>query len=194
MLKRNISVPPSNGSINGIFRYLSKVSRTPNLHGSSLIRISYDSFVDTTSYTYPIGYEESDKNSFFVSSGSSGEHWYQIDLLSFRITIVAYTYQAEPIHYPKTWQILASDDGVNWEIINEPTLSIKPEKNRNTFYLKEPKTTRILRMRTNSRRFDDAWDLTIKYLDIFGYVRIFTNTCKTYQYSRFSLFFLFFIW
>ena len=149
---KKYTLPPKEGSIFGIFRFISSKLQIPDLDGYSLIKISADSkLASNISYKVCIGYNEPNKTNYFASNHSKGTHWYQMNMNFFRTTLTAYSLSMNPEHYHPTWDFLYSDDGLNWEIADQPQNQKNPEKNHKSISSEES---------CNSTIFQDCHKLT----------------------------------
>ena len=179
MPNKNISIP-KNDNINGILRWISKDTKKQDLHGASLVKISYDSLLNNeVSFKSPIGYNETNKLSYFASNTNEGKHWYQIDMQSFHITLTDYLYAAGEEHYQYEWKLLYSNNGEQWDVADDREFKEEVTTTMNFFKLKNPVTGRYFKLEVNSKRRDDAWDLSIASLEFYGILHYFSFfSCK----------------
>ena len=171
--------PVVNGSLNGITRFLARRSHIPNLHGEGVVHISYDSF-SFGSVTAVIGYcEPGEDQCYFVSNSNETEHWYQIDFLSFNVTITGYTLNMNPEHYHPEWSLYAGNKETELVKVDHQSISSQPQNWINTYTLSKSVNAQIFRLSVNSQRFDPYWSLSITELEFFGSVKYpFGETCK----------------
>ena len=182
---RKYYFPIVDKSDNAILRWLSRVTKTKNLHGNRLITLRSDSLYQKRSLTAPIGYIENGLETYFESNNSETEHWYQIDFLSFHVGVTGYTLRMRVDHYHPEWWLLGSQDNIEWKIIDHQTMQAIPQINYNTFTLKQSVEYRSYRLKVNSNCFNETlgWQLLLGSIEFFGYITYFSpNTCQRLFY------------
>ena len=181
-------------SYNGITRFLAKRSHIADLHGEGVIHLSTDSF-SHGSITAVVGYcGQEVEQCYFVSQPNASEHWFQIDFLSFNVTITGYTFEVSNDQYHPSWTLYAGNKETELSNIDHQTIDSIPESDINTYTLKQPVSAQIFRLSVNSERYDHQWTLTISRLEFFGTVNYpFRDTCKQKFVISSSIFRSFFI-
>ena len=186
MVKRFYNFPVTDSGY-GITRFISSQTKIPNIHGEKLIKLSSDSIQNNNSITTPIGYIAGD-NLWFETNNLEGNHWYQIDFLSFYPEIKGYFLSMSPQHFRKKWYLFAGDDENSLDIVHVGGFETMPEVSNCTCDLDTPVKARVFRILTNSTRFDDAWILALGSIEFFGKIQ--WPFCSTIHiHNNFSIMF-----
>ena len=177
-----------NNMLNGVFKYISKITKHKDIHSSKDIHISVVSNRSSSSniLTKPLGIPESG-TSWWISDTVKNP-WYQIDLRSYKIDVTGYEYHTGSYDFFDHWQLLGSNDGYVWtaldkrEITNYPSTSVY-EQNYYKCNENVRKHFSFVRLQASgSRKTDANSQLAIYRFELYGY--IFINNMCTRMTSR----------
>ena len=96
--------------------------------------------------------------------------YFSVDFKNSKILLENYTYRAHSIDFQEKWQILGSNDNVNWEIICFPTGFTQPAYAYHTFNFpcKAKKPYRIIKYLSIMHRYSGDHRITFYGLEFFG--------------------------
>ena len=98
-------------------------------------------------------------------------NWCEVDFQKGRIWITNYTWRANTIDFFKKFQVLGSDDGIHWDIIDEreTTFDTSNPTISKTFNCKNPLTRRIIKIHPLDTTWNNNRALWIHKLEFFGF-------------------------
>ena len=158
-------VPFGERHIHGIIRTIASDTNSKN--------VSSDGFVSISASSTEIGYPslillDNPHNAYWHTKPSDEEMWFIIDFGLFRVEIEGYTIYTGNGDYRSQWNISASDDGKNWELIDEEGVEA-PNTEWTKSYRTNVTTLRYFKMQAGGEPVDpnSTW-LAIYSFDIFG--------------------------
>lgn len=159
---------------------------------SSFHPYSYDidgpyKIIDTISETTP-------NEPYRWISEEKNYQWYQLEFQNIQITLTGY-YIVSYNGYQRHFQILGSNDGINFDLIQNTSLSFIPSNRLAYIKVSTSRRYSIFRLQNFGPRFDpevDTYALDLYRIELFGYVGKF-NWCNTRKCQIFDRSFIGFI-
>ena len=162
----------SNNPLNGVFAHLKNVSKKTNI-SDDFIRIKPSSTLGKTIYgSYNMYSPIIDKNyqSEYWCSEDKNNSWYEIEFLKNRVYLESYFIYASQHEYFSNWKVLGSNNGIDYDVVDEVSGYTKPQGWSNYFQCKYPKTRRFFKIVASGQRFGkDGFFLCIRKLEFYGW-------------------------
>ena len=136
----------------------------------------------------PIGVVNINGVTFWCHS-SSQMRYYEVDFQSFSPFITSYSISIAKNQYPRYWELVGSNDHVNWTLLHSKTFDKEPSSDYQYFECNNPRSFRYVKLQSNYTDFRNANILTLQQYRFYGKVQwIFsTKHCK----QLFNHYFLF---
>ena len=160
-----VNVPFRNSNF-GILRWISKRIEVKDLYGNSLVNLSADSS-GTDNIAAPIGYVN-DGITWWTSNYEAKEHFYIVDLKTFRASIYGFSLIISTIHYHKLYTVFGSNDGIQWDSIKEANYPIEPLEKLNYILFDSPMNYRFYKISVNGINYEGNYRLIIGTIDFYG--------------------------
>ena len=118
-------------------------------------------------------------NNYWESKDENGS-WYEVDFQQNLFYLKNYFIRAATGDFFSKWQVLGSNDGVNYDVVDDVTDFEKPTTDKLVFKCKYPKVRKIFRIVTNGKRFTGDSQFVIHRLEFYGSFisSPFVRTCK----------------
>ena len=114
------NVPFKNRSIFGVVRNIAKQTKSKNVTEDGFVSITASS----TDYTYkPPSHIFMDTDNTYWRTIDDSDMWFIIDFGIFRVDVEGYTIYTGDGDYRSEWNISASEDGRNWSIIGQESVT-----------------------------------------------------------------------
>ena len=177
MLLNKLAFPTKEGSINGVFRQLGNLLNSSNIEEDKIIGITCTARCPNS--TYLITSRVPNSYWSIKPSFSQRERWFKIDFKDNRFVIDAYSiYNYNIEDYHKYWEILISNNNVNWTKIHIQYLESIPKSTTNTYYPTKSFPAKYVQMKVNSDSFGYKDNRFALYgFDLFGTLFIYQKTC-----------------
>ena len=167
MISNNVKLSyHSNDPLNGAFTYLQKKFNKEDIH-EDIVKITASS---TKQNLYnPIIRRDFSLGTYWYSESENGS-WYEVDFLQNNFYLKSYLIRTYYWDFFEKWQVLGSNDGVHFDVVDDVTDFKKPtEGHHNIFFkCKYPKMRRIFRIVANGKRFADSCHFVIHRLEFYG--------------------------
>ena len=155
----------------GLVRLISKKLKVDDIFSLGLINVEVVSTLQSCDSRHaPFGVYREGCTDYWNSKNNSPSRWYQVEFKHFKVFIKGYYFAHNPIHYMRNWKILGSDNGVDWDILDERILENKPDKTKNVYECQNPLSRRYIRYQSDSTNFDDNSYITLGSFDLLGSV------------------------
>ena len=155
-------------SLNGVISAIKSRTHSKNINKDGIVSLFNSTAAGNTDVS--IIFDATDKKysyKYWYSTEEDTERWVLIDFNSYRLDITAYTLYTGKNDYMPYWEMLASNDSINWIQIHNCSVDKDPSDMSNT-YKTVRTTTRYIKMRCEGQRRDGAYRFAIYKLDFFG--------------------------
>lgn len=133
-----------NDQLDGIFSYLEK-KFGDDLEKNGVLKLSDAEISSRFPLTRLLKYDSKSINDRYENQNSGiakkSEGWFEIDFIEKKINLTSYTIRSGSVnsYYPKSWQIVGSNDKNSWDILNQQTniSSLNGSNKQNHFNCKE---------------------------------------------------------
>ena len=117
---------------------------------------------------------------------SEGIHWLILDMLSYRISITSYLMRCKTTSHHKHHKVLASNDGIEWNPINDVSIETQPTSEEQVFHVSSNKVFyRFLKFVTDGDRYDGGFSFGLSYLRLYGTIKnSVPYNCITYRKNK----------
>ena len=157
----------SNDPLNGAFTYLQKEFNKEDIH-EDIVKINASS-TEKNLYN-PIIRRDLASGTYWQSKNES-RSWYEIDFLQNNFYLKSYLFRTYSWDFFEEWQVLGSNDGTNFDVVDDVTDFKEPTEERHhniLFKCKYPKMRRIFRIVANGKRFYGDYKFIIHRLEFYG--------------------------
>ena len=182
-----------NDPLNGAFSYLQKTFNKENIC-DGIVKVSASSSVQNL-YN-PVIKRDFNTDDYWFSRAENGS-WYEVDFLQNNFFLTSYLIRAHAVDFFENWKMLGSNDGVNFDVLDEVTNFLKPSTafHNLSFKCKYPKMRRIFRLVPNGKRYKDDFISVIYRLEFYGRFVVFDpklmKTCRIiYSMNHYALCFI----
>ena len=163
-------------TLNGAFTYLQKKFNTINIH-EKIVKINSSS--SEKNLYIPVTNRDCVTDIYWNSKNENGS-WYEVDFQQNLFYLTNYFIRAAAHDFFSKWQVLGSNDGVNYDVVDDVTDFKEPTTDNLVFKCKYPKVRKIYRIVTNGKRFAGDYIFHMHRLEFYGsFVSSpFVKTCK----------------
>ena len=171
--------------LNGAFTYLKSAYNKDNI-SNEIVKIS----AKTSDFNleYPVVKRDIGKD-YWRSSNENGS-WYEVDFLLNHFYLESYVIRAYYIDFFESWQVLGSNDGKKYDVVDDVKGFEKPDENIHNlnFKCKYPKVRRTFRIVASGKRFKGCdYYFHIYRLEFFGrFVGFDQNKRRTCNQRRYN--------
>ena len=165
--------------LNGAFTYLQKAFNRDNIN-DGIVKINASSTVQNLES--PVVKRNIGTDSPW-NSGNKNESWYEVDFLQNNFYLTSYVIRDHAQDFYSTFQVLGSNDGQRFDVVDDVTNFERPEGDAYyniLFKCKYPKRRKIFRIATKGTRFYGDHNFFIHRLEFYGVFnsRQFFKTCQ----------------
>ena len=154
----------SNAPLNGALKYLQNFTKRTDIN-NGVVKISARSSVKNLKL--PVVKRDLGDD-YFESENENGS-WYEVDFLKNNFYLKSYFIRACPWCYFPSWQILGSNDGIKYDVIDEVSGYTQPASYDNHFECKYPKRRRLFRMITNGKNLNGkSYTFFLRRIEFYG--------------------------
>ena len=152
----------------GIVLWIANHLHVENLIEEGLINVSADSsYEGNSNINAPLEMEEG-RIQWWGSGRDNILHYYEVDFKFFKPYVTSYSMNILTAHYVKKWDMIGSNDHINWEIIDYQELTSEPQETFNIFNCSNPGIYRYIRIQSNQTNFDNQSALTLQDYRFYG--------------------------
>ena len=167
----------SNEPLNGAFAHLQIANKKENIsQGVVTIKTS----TNLNNFELPV-IKRDFEETYWHSDCENGS-WYEVDFLHNHFYLESYVIRAYSQDYFSNWQVIGSNDGKHYDIVDEKTDFPEPlpvTKYNLHFTCKAPKARRTFRIVTNGKRLGGSdYCFYLHRLEFFGKF-FYASSCKT---------------
>ena len=140
-----------NDPLNGAFTHLQNVFGRSDIN-NGIVKINASSTVQNL-YN-PVVIRDFTNGLYWCSNDENGS-WYEVDFLQNYFYLKSYVIRTYSHDFFEKWQVLGSNDGVHFDVVDDVTDFEKPTADMHNihFVCKYPKIRRIFRIVANGKRF-----------------------------------------
>ena len=152
---------------NGAFRYIQNLVGDNDIVSKNYVKVSVSSSNNQNPSTPVIDNTLGDT---YWQSEDIENSWYEIDFVNNSFYLESYVLRMNIVDFYKEWEILGSNDGINYEVIDNQTDFAQPSGIviNKRFICKNPLTKRMFRYQPKGTRFRGDHYVTLHRIDFFG--------------------------
>ena len=113
-----------NSPLNGAFTHMQIAYKKENI-SDKILKIRASSTVQNLEY--PVIKRDESSDYYWCSRGGEPNSWYEVDFLMNRFYLESYVIRACSWDFFEKWQVLGSDDGKHYYVVDNVTEFKKPE-------------------------------------------------------------------
>jgi len=169
MISSNVNIRYNpNDPLNGAFAHLQKVFKRSDIN-NGIVKITASSNIKNLNN--PVVLKNFDIDEHWYSEKVNGS-WYEVDFLQNNFYLKSYVIRNFYHEFLAKWQVLGSNDGVNFDVVDDVTDFEEPSEGYHNihFVCKYPKMRRIFRIVGNGKRFYGDYHFVIHRLEFYGMI------------------------
>ena len=168
-----------NSPLDGAFTYMQKAFNKVNIN-EGFVKINASS--STQSSESPVIKRNMGTDNFWGSDDENGS-WYEVNFLKNSFYLTSYEIRDHPQDFYSAFQVLGSNDGQNFDVVDDVKDFERPNGDTNVnvlFRCKYPKRRKIFRIVTKGVRFYGDHRFYIHRLEFYGIFNSnpFMNSCQ----------------
>ena len=177
MISSNVRIKyKPNDPLNGAFAYLQKKFNTVDIQ-DEFVKINASSTVKDL--YVPVTLKDFVTSKYWTSKNENGS-WYEVDFLQNMFYLEKYFLRAATFDFFSKWQVLGSNDGIHFDVVDDVTDFEKPKIDSITFKCKYPKIRRVFRIVANGESNIGDFVFNLHRLEFYGSFvsNLIFKTCK----------------
>lgn len=181
-MKKNVVLNyDSSFPLNGAFTYLQNYTGKTDIN-NGFVKTNSSSTNTGTDKNFPIVKRDiGEYNAGAWCSNDENRSWYEIEFINYYFYLEGYLIRASPVDFFSDWQVLGSNNGRDYDVIDDVSGNTQPASYNNFFECKYPKTRKKFKIITNGKRFKGDNHFCIWRIEFFGR---FSSRSKLYDCSR----------
>jgi len=157
-----------NRPLDGAFKYIKNLTQTQEIV-PNYVNVQVSSVYLQYLAKYPI--VSSDTYTSYWASKDAQNSWYEVDLLKNSFYLESYTIRARNCDFITDWEVLGSNDGVHYDLVDVKHNQTMPETlslPSMHFECEQPKTRRMFKFMPKGKNFDENYHFVLCNLELFG--------------------------